>query len=389
MPNTLTALIDKLLAQGLMALRANTILPTLINHDYDAMAGEKGSTVEVSIPAPIAVQDVTPGATPPATADIAPSTVILPMDKWKEAPFYLTDKEVMEAQAGVIPMHASEAIKSLINQVEADIFANYKEVYGFAGTPGTTPFASDASAWSGPSGARTVLNRQLAPMGDRRVLLGPDAEANAISLPAFQNMQYRGDDKGIIEGQIGRKLGADWYMDQNIPTHTSTALTAGAATVNGAHAINAGSTDNGRTGTVSIAKATNASPLVKGDILTFAGDTQTYTVMADVTLAVGNTTVTISPALKVAKAGAEAVTLKATHIVNLAFHRGAFAFANRPLAAGVDANLGSIISSMSDSISKLSLRLEVRREHKRTRYSYDMLYGSKLIRPELAARIAG
>lgn len=389
MPNTLTALIDKLLAQGLMALRQNTILPTLINHDYEAMAGEKGSTVEVPIPAPVPVQDVTPGATPPATGDIAPSVIVLPMDKWKEAPFYLTDKELLEVQSGVLPMHASEAIKSLINQVEADVFANYKEVYGFAGAAGTTPFATDVSAWSGAAGARTVLNKQLCPMGDRRVLLNPDAEANAISLQPFQNMQWRGDDKGIIEGQIGRKLGADWYMDQNIPTHTSTALSGGAATVNGAHAVNAGSTDNGRTGTVSIAKATATSPLVKGDIISFAGDAQTYTVMADVTLTVGNTTVSISPALKVAKAGGEAMTLRATHVVNLAFHQGAFAFANRPLAAGVDANLGSIISSMSDSISKLSLRLEVRREHKRTRYSYDMLYGSKLIRPELACRIAG
>ena len=389
MANTLTVLIDKLLAQGLMALRQNTILPTLINHDYDAMAGEKGSTVEVPIPAPIAVQDVAPGATPPSTADIAPSVVILPMDKWKEAPFYLTDKEIMEAQAGVIPMHASEAVKSLLNQVEADVFANYKEVYGYAGAAGTTPFVSDVSAWSGASGARTILNKQLCPMADRRVLLGPDAEANAISLQPFQNMQWRGDNKGIIEGEIGRKLGADWYMDQNIPTHTSTVFTAGACTVNGVNAVGAGSTDNGRTGTVSLAKATNTSPLVKGDIISIAGDPQTYTVMADVTLAVGNTTVSISPALKKATVGAEAVTLRATHVVNLAFHRGAFAFANRPLAAGVDANLGSVISSMSDSISKLSLRLEVRREHKRTRYSYDMLYGSKLIRPELACRIAG
>jgi hypothetical protein len=383
--NTLTAVTPKLLAQGLLALRQNCMAPQLVNRQYEAMAGMRGSSIDVPIPSAIAAQDVSPSNTPPSTADVTPTSVSIVMDQWKEAPFYMTDKDLMQAMNGVIPMQASEAIKSLAAAVNSYIYGFYKQVYGFAGAAGTTPFASSVVEYMD---SRTVLNKQLAPLSDRRVLLDPAAEGNALKLGVFLQADQRGDQQGVIEGRIGRKLGADWYMDQLIPTHTSTVFTAGAVTVNGVNAIGAGSTDGGRTGTVSIAKATNSSPLVAGDILTIAGDTQTYTVITAVTLIVGNTTVTISPALQKATAGGEAVTLKASHVVNLSFHRDAFAFATRPLADNTE-GLGNIIQSMVDPVSGLTLRLEISREHKRTRFSYDILYGAQLIRPELACRIAG
>jgi len=170
-------------------------------------------------------------------------------------------------------------------------------------------------------------------------------------------------------------------MDQLVPTHTSTPLSAGAATANGVNPAGAQ--------TVSIAKATNPAPLVKGDLITFAGDAQTYVVTDDVALIVGNTAVNISPALQVATAGGEVMALTASHTVNLAFHRDAFAFASRPLEDVVSAGLGSIIQSAVDPVSGLSLRVEVTRQHKQIRWSYDILYGGALVRPDLATRVLG
>ena len=132
-------------------------------------------------------------------------------------------------------------------------------------------------------------------------------------------------------------------------------MTEGALTVNGANEAGAQ--------VVSLAKATNAAGLKEGDILTIAGDAQTYVVM-------------------------EAVTVSGSHVMNLAFHRDAIAFATRPLMDSAN-GLGNLIQSAVDPVSGLSLRLEVSREHKRTRFSYDILYGADVVRRELGCRIAG
>jgi coat protein Gp5 len=377
MANTTTQIIPLLLAQGLMALRQTAVMPRLVNRGYESLAGEKGSTIQIPIPSAITTNDVVPAATPAATGDVAPTSVSVVLNRWKEAAFYLTDKDVLEVMSGTIPMQASEAIKSIVNTVEADIFALYKGIYGFAGTPATTPFATDLSAFTA---ARGVLNKQLAPKDPRFVVLDVDAEANAINLRAFQDASFRGDTAGIMEGQIGRKLGSFWTSDQNVVTHTSTPLTAGAATANGVNAIGAT--------TLSIAKATNASPLVAGDIVQVTGDAQTYVVGTAVSLIVGNTAVAITPGLKKATAGGEVITLKATHVVNLAGHRDAIALVSRPFAAADPMGLGTFLSAI-DEVSGLALRLELTREYKRTRYAFDMLYGTLLVRPDLITRIAG
>ncbi len=42
-----------------------------------------------------------------------------------------------------------------------------------------------------------------------------------------------------------------------------------------------------------------------------------------------------------------------------------------------------------DPVSGIALRLEVSRQYKQTTFSYDILGGAQLIRPELAAIVAG
>ncbi len=119
----------------------------------------------------------------------------------------------------------------------------------------------------------------------------------------------------------------------------------------------------------------------KGDIITFAGDTQTYVVTADATQASAATdvTVNIEPGLKIALEGSEAVTVKATHTVNLAFHKEAIALATAPFEKDFNPNPSVF---MRDPVTGLVIRLEVVRQNKQTMWEFDVLYGTKLVRPE-------
>ena len=125
MANTWTQVIPKLLAQGLLALREQVVMPRVVNRSYDEMAGEQGSTIDVPIPSAITASAVSPAITPPANSDSAPTKVSIALDQWYEAPFYLTDKERLEVMDGTIPMQASEAIKALANNVQSYICGNY------------------------------------------------------------------------------------------------------------------------------------------------------------------------------------------------------------------------------------------------------------------------
>ena len=309
--NDLSKVVDKLLAQGLLALRGTCVMPRLVNSDYSNLAAQQGASIDVPIPSAIKAQAVTPGATSQDTGDISPVSATIKLDRWMEAPFYLTDQDLMEANRGVIPMQASEAVKAIANDVNATLLGLGRKFYGMVGTPGTTPFSTVVDA----TNARKVLNRQLAPVNDRRIVLDPDAEAAALGLSGFADVSKSGDARPIIDGTIGRKYGFDWAMDQQVPSFEASVMTEGALTVNGAN-----------------------------------------------------------------EAGAQ--------VVSLAFHRDAIAFATRPLMDSAN-GLGNLTQSAVDPVSGLSLRLEVSREHKRTRFSYDILYGADVVRRELGCRIAG
>jgi len=381
--NTLTDVIPQILAQGLLALRSQTVLPALVNTDYGDEARERGSTVDVPIPAAIAATAVVPSYVAPDDTGIEPDKVQIVLDQWYEAPFFLSDKDVLESMNGTVPMQVSAAVKALAENVNAAIFAQYKGVYGYAGVAATTPFATSTYE---ATQARKVLNQQLAPMGDRRFVIDPDAEANALNLRAFQDMNFGVTADDIREGRAARKLGFLWAMDQQVPTHTAGTITTGLATkTSTAQAV------GDKTIVCTTAASTGACALLEGDVVTFAGQSQTYVLTAAATQATAATDVTlnIEPGLKVALAGSEAVSVKSSHVVNLAFQRDAFAFASRPLEDAVPGQLGVIIQSAVDPVSGLTLRLEVSRQHKRIRWSFDILYGTKLVRRELACRVAG
>lgn len=386
MTQSFTEVIPKILAQGLLALRETCVMPRLVNSDYSKEAAAKGAAVTIPIPSAVPVQEVTPGAYSNVTNDSAPTSATLTLDKWYEAPFYLSDKDVMEVMQGVIPMQASEAIKALANQVNSDIFALYKDIPYIAGSANVTPFASTTQA---ATDVRKVLNINLAPMSDRRIVLGPDAEANALGLRQFTDFSFTGEVDGIRNARLGNKLGFTWAMDQSVPTHTAGTVGGDGTT---ATKVKTQAAVGATSVTVTVG-GTNALDLNKGDIIYFAGDTTPYVITADAAGdAAADVVLSIYPALKAVASATAEVTMLGTaataYTVNMGFHRDAFAFATRPLVDSVD-GLGNYIKSAVDPVSGMALRLEVTREHKRTRYSFDVLYGVTTVRKELACRLLG
>lgn len=398
MANLIDDVMPKILAMGVMTLREQCVMPRAVNGDYSAEAKQKGSTIDVPVPTAKAAADVVPSNTPKAPSDGTVVTVPIPLDQWKESNFHLKDDEIAKILASktFMPMQVAEAIRALSNAANTYLHGMYKGVYGYTGTAGTTPFASDVTA---ATNARKVLAKQLAPKDNRRFILNADAEANALALPAFYTKSTSDDGNVMGNGEMGRKFGFDFGMDDNVATHVAGTILDGAVahqgTLVGAQTVGL-KTMNLDKG----AEATLTGTVVVGDIFTVAGDTQTYVVTANT--ASGNfagetytaaadaiSGITFEPAAKVAWADNALVTFKATHVVNLAFHRDAIAFAMRPLLETEVSKELNPIMSMQDPVTGIVVRLEITRQYKQTMWQFDMLYGGALIRRELASRVAG
>lgn len=377
---SLTSIMPKILSRGLAVLRELAVVTKYVNTDYGTDAKQKGDTVNVPVSSAVAVYNVTPSNVSPAPGSSTPTTIPIALSNWKGASFYLTDKNLAEIdkEQSFLPMQMEEAIRALANQLNTDVLSLYQQVYGYSGTAGTTPFASSPVD---ATNTGRILNVQLAPPDRRAFLLDPFALANAQNLSAFQYVNQGGNDGVMRDGQLGRRLGFNFDMSQLMPVQTAGTQTA-TVTVAGT----AGTTT--LTVTTGSGAALNLNP---GDIITIAGDTQTYVCPLGCTIGASQSsaTITVAPALKTTPAGA-AITIKATHTVNLAFHRDAFALAIRPLADEIRGlpNTG-LTMTMVDKVSGIPLRLDFYQQYKQWVWEFTVLYGFACVRPQLAARLAG
>ena len=375
--NNLNAIIPKILSRGLLTLRGKLIMPRIVNGDYSSDAAQKGSVINVPIPTAAAVTDVTPSNTKPVLVDKTPSSVDIPLDQWKMSSFHLSDQDMLriDMDAHFMPMSTLSAIDAIAENINGYIMGLYKQVPNWVGTAGTTPFATDAAA---AIAARKKLSALKAPSAERRFVLDLDAEANALGLTQFADVSQVGERNVKIEGEIGRKYGFDFFSDQQVPYHTKGM--AGTVLTNGIQAA----------GATSIVIDGITTAVVPGDLFTIAGQSTQYTVISVSALVSTEQTVVISPALSAQVADGIQLTPVASHAVNLAFHRDAFAFAMRPLAQSSQAMaMGSKIMSLTDPATGITMRLEVTRVHKAVTWEFDVLYGGKLVRPELAVRVLG
>jgi len=381
--NALTNLTPQLGLQILEVFRENSIMPMLVNNDFDTSPAVKGQTIDINVMSDMETRDVSPGMTNTATglADVASVNYPLTLSNWRETAFVMTDKELQEVADGTRSKAIEKAVQALANYIDLSILNLYQKVYQFTGTAGTSPFGTSLLE---AQNASRILSTNKAPKDQNRfMVLDEFGYANALGNETLQKVSYAGNAETLREGMISRVLGFNWYEDQNIPTHT-----VGAS---GNYAIDAA----GSTGATSIVVdnaggAAPTSPAV-GDIFSIAGSDQTYVVTSVTSGAptANEATLGISPALDQDVADGDLVTFQVTasHTANMAFYREAFAFASRPLADVPTP--GSTIETLPDPVSGVNLRLEIQRVHKQTVFSVDCLWGVAAPYANMAVRILG
>lgn len=381
--NSIAAIIPTIFAQGLSALRNRCVLPSLINNSYSTNAMEKGQTISIPIPSAITTNAVVPGPYAPDSGSIAPTAAQITLSNWQEAAFTLNEQELGYIVNGYTSRQITAAISALADYVNQTIFNCYNGVNNVVGTAGTIPF-SDGTVGNAVD-LKETLTLWKTPYADRRLVLDTTTMGNALKLQAFAYMLNSNDPSVMREGDIGRKFGFDWYEDQQVPRHISGTITTG-LTANSTAGVAGAYTFNATT-----AAASGACALLVGDVIKIAGHTRSYALTANATQASSSSVVSliVNAPLQYALVGTEAITVVASHTVNLGFHADAFGFASRTMAPVAGAEPNPFQMDVADPVSGLTLRLQVREEFHRIRWAFDLLWGVSLVRPDLSCRLLG
>lgn len=374
MSNTITKYVPDMLKMGMLALRENTIFPKIVNTSYSAeAANRRGSTMSIPLPGAHAAATVTPATA--QVSDVTPTEVTIDINKWKTAGFLFSDKERKEMESGVLPMEASECIRSIGNEIDDSCIDLHTKFNRMVGTGGTTPDGVDDI-----TAARKALNLELAPKDNRAIVWNSNAEAKMLQLNLFVAANSRGNDRAITEGEMGRVLGFDHHADQNIDDYTFTE-----GTQDGAYLVDQADVAIGDE-TVNVDVGTGTFLL--GAVFTVAGDSQQYVCITSELTGGDDKALAFYPPAKVAWANNAAITFIAAAAaeLNLALHRDAIILVTRPLITDHPA---VVSESISDPISGLTLRLEVRRDVYQTTWNFDVLWGVGVGRRGFGCRILG
>jgi hypothetical protein len=389
--NTYTDLLPRLWAMVATTVRQNSVMPRLVANFSDSIAGTPGSTIQIPDQVVGTTRAVVHNISAVDPSNLTLTTTPLALNNWREAPFVIDDQMAAEIVDGTVPRVLRAHAVALAEYIDSQIMALYTGVYN-TGAPAdittdtTVVSAFTVNATNNPTGLRALaeagnlLDQWGAPRQDRRVVLSPYDTWAAQILGQFLAADQRGDQGGIIDGEIGRKIGMDWWMDQAIPTHTSGTLadTAAQTLICPTAAI-------GVTAITFVGTITTALTLAVGDIFKFSNHNQTYVNNTLVTSTTNSLVVSsFSPPLKVAVSASNSAQVLLSHKVNLVFHPDAIAFASRPLA-GIGA--GNYAQAF-DEVSGLNLRVEIYRQHRQDYIAVDSLFGAKLRDGKLISRIA-
>lgn len=368
MSNSVSSFLPSVVLNALEQLSANCVTARLVRTDFTSQQGNVGETITIPAIGAITAEQVTPSATYDPS-DLTNSSVSVTLQHWS-AGFHLSDRELVNADQGLMPAAMQSAVVSLSNKIDNLVLTQlYQKSYNTTGTAGTTPFATTTAA---ATAARRILMQNNCPADPFNTffVMDPLAEEKALGLEAFTSAAYTGQpEAAIINGFMGTKLGFGFVMNQNTPSHTagtgSSYQTSAAATA----------------GDTSVSVDTGSGTVLVGDIVTFAGHTQTYTV----TSALTGGSFSFSPELQANVADNEAVTVTASHTANLAFHRDSAVLVQRSL----DNIPGANAYTLTDDKTGMSLRAELIRQNARSAIRLDVLFGIAVARPELIVRVLG
>lgn len=369
-----------------------------VSRQYDdqfARHGAKiGTALRIRLPNDYIVS-TGPAITPQGTAE---KSTTLTVATQKNVPVAFTSAE----KTMKLDDYSSRILAPAINRLAAAVAADLMTV---ANQSANLVYNADTSGAIINPVAKTwlqagaMLDKNLAPRMDRKIILDPTTQANTVSsLAGLFNPQVRISDQyetGLITKDT---LGFDWMYDQTTQIHTVGTLSA--AAVNGANQTGSTLNITGVTGTMTVGDVFTIDGVYAINRLTGASYGTLQQFVATVALPSAGASLSFYPPITPAPAAYNTVTASpasgavirlvapasSTYRQNLAFYPEAFTLATADMVMPTQ----GVVASARATYDGVTLRMiegyDIRSDELITRV--DILYGYAAIRPEWSCIVA-
>lgn len=393
--------ISMITREALMVLENSLTFTKRVNRQFDDRFGVEGAkigdTLNVRKPPRYTVR------TGPAMAiqDMTETQVPVVLNQQIGVDMQFTSSDLKLKIDDFSSRFIAPAITTIANEIDRQGLALYSQIYNVVGTPGTTP--TDAMTYLQ---AGVLLSNNAAPTNARSMVLTPLMEASIVD--ALKGLFQKADSIAAQyeKGRMGTALGWDFYMDQNVASHTVGPL-GGAPQVAGASQT--GSVLNTQGWTAAAGRRLN-----KGDVFTIdgvymvnpqsrqsTGQLQQFVVTANFdSSGTGTGAVSISPAITPTGAfqtvSASPAANAAITVIGAAgkvspqgigFHPDAFTLVTADLPVPSNQEMAGRASD-----KQLGISIRMIRDYAILTDQYpcrlDVLFGWAVLRPELAVRVA-
>jgi len=350
--------------------------------------GNKGQSFNVGEYEDKSASDVTASNVSPDAAASTFGVKTITLDTHKKANFKLKGTEFQGNNLDATFMsQVQEIVRACVYTMNASLMAQYYKIPHYAGNAARSIFNDGSSASVDPlADLGKVLDDNRVPTINRQMFVSPTENSNAKKVPELQQANTFGRDNVIYNGFVGRTMGFDLFMDQQIPTHTTGTLT-------GDPDVTAEAAAGGLTVGITTDSG-DAVALKQGDLVTFSGDTSIiYSAQADLSISASGTgTLTLDRPIETTIAADETIALATGHgtgTIGIAGDMTGFGLVNR-IEATDYYGTGTLENRMIVTHpSGVSLSLGTYRQYKQSLFECSCLFGTQIVDSRKLVRALG
>ena len=382
MANTLTNLIPTIYeAVDVVSRELVGFIPAVtLNATADQVA--KDQTIRYPVVAAFSATDITPAATGPDPSAVTVGTDTMSISKARGVRFFWEGEE--QAQMGALYStllrdQFAQAMRTLVNEVETDLAALYKNASRAYGTAGTAPFASTLAD---PAQMRKILADNGAPCNDLQLVINTSAGAALRTLAQLTKVNEANDSTLLRRGTLLDLHGFAVRESAQVASHTKGTASGYLLDLTAGYAA----------GSTTMHVDTGTGTFVAGDIFTnnkTSRDANKYVVKTGFAGDGDGDVVIGAPGLKIAGVNNDPVGVGNSYSANLAFERSAIHLLARLPKMPEGGDSADDVIVVTDPISNISFQIAMYRQYRRVSYEVGLAWGVKAAKAEHIAILLG